>query len=323
MDLFSVQPYPYIPGMHGRDTSKDTALLEKAVTNNIESTAIESILEAAVVGRVGVEYKPLREVPNVVSGDDIKSYLAIIAPLVAALYNDARANLIWEDPWDPYKLSISKLSQATSNDGQSVPNQPDPATAGPNDSNRWNGDTGSAPTMTVNEYADWKNNGTFVDKANPLKIASALRHEAQMSWQEAKMVSSSMMARNIANGPVATEKQLYLDIDDLMHNRVNSAIDRAYNGLMNTADDFREVQALDIDVQKDKDRYVALTGLVPSRSTPSEIPGAQTSSNQWTSTLKYGITAAIVIVVGIAVIKIVPSIFELMSRPSKPLPTPA
>lgn len=235
-------------------------------------------------------FTPVRELPAVTTAADLRSYLDLLSPIITALYNDARKNLVWDDPWNPYKAAIARLWAATAIDRQQVPNQPSP-NPGPSDPNRWDGTFGAAPVFDPNTYHDWNQESAMVQALHPLDKAKALRYEAKGLWQTAKDLSSAMLARNIAAGPVPTEASLWQTIDTLFHVRLPTAITRAYTGLpqaadLGTADDFRELQGLDVDTQRSRASYQGITGRDPGGNYPAFIAGNPSEkSPAWLSSL--------------------------------------
>lgn len=294
MRVFSYKPY----GLHGLDAHKSSRSSVSGLFDKKE------------------EIQPIREEPTLVTHDDVMRYLLdLIFPLIASLRkDDAWVHLAWGNPLELELVAGDDLTAAEAIDGCNATDTPA----------AWNG-TG-CPILTEEEEkeaGEGENSYRITRRANPLWRAKEARSHAWVLLKHAKNLRATAKARKLKIMPLEDDRLLWASINELWK-RANRVFDRV-NSIISTADDFREVQGLDVDMQTRRREYTKSTGLEPTMKLPSHVKGGESkglSQVPWNAIL---IVAGIIgVAVLLSQVKVfVPGFLKSQGPVPTPVPTPA
>lgn len=261
-------------------------------------TVPDYVIGGARVGALfgGSEVKALREEPTIVSFDDLTRYLDLIEPLIKSYWKDTANNLVYANPLGFESDAADALLEANSLDGCD-----DEAFASVT---AWNGET-KCPMLTGDLLSGERkafedSSATFksMQMANPLFKAKFLRNEAFRFLKIARTIRDAAKRRKVSFTPPPPDEVRLSDNADALLKRWKDLFDKTWANRTSwgttgwsTADDFREISGLDVDLQKARLAYTTITGLEPSMDLPSHVKGSESKgvgAIPWTAILIIG-----------------------------------
>lgn len=237
----------------------------------IVSTSVSALVWVGVgaVPAITREVEPLRVEPTVVTRDDVMRYLLdLLFPLIGSLRkDDAWKNLVWGNPLELELSAAEGLLEAESIDGCVATDTP----------SAWDGE-GDCPILSEEEEKEAGEGDTVYrisHRADPLWRAKEARRVALTLIRFARQLRSAAKARKAKSAPIEEDRVLWANINALWK-RAGLIFDRINSSLTTSGDDFREIQGLDVDMQKMRLDYTDLTGLKPTMRLPSRVesPGS-------------------------------------------------
>lgn len=246
-------------------------------------------------------YKPLREMPTVVTYGDARSYLNQVGDLITSFKKDMREYLIVDDAPDDEDKAFAKLESAEQDDKCSVPGLCIDLSGGgracdPQALRLWSGS--GCPTMTEKEWAETSE--VVRDTKRKLSADWRAREKRLQAFQYKERAVRTY--RNAAERKVKPQPQ-DKDVDLWNSVYIKGGLDDRWFGINNditlyaSGDDWKRIQSLDIDLQKARDEYVAITGRKPTANLPTpesavpegKKPAWESGLEQLVTILKWGV----------------------------------
>ena len=274
-------------------------------------------------------YKPLREMPTYITGGDAQSYLNQVGDLITSLKKDMHAYLIVDDAPEDEDKAFAKLESAEKDDGCSVPGlcitlDDGGRSCSPQALRAWNG-TG-CPTMTQQEWLSTSE--TVRDTKRKLSSDWRAREKRLQAFQYKERANKTY--RNAAERKVPPQPQ-DKDVDlwnsiydkgglDERWYKINSDI-----ALYASGDDWKRIQSLDMDMQKARDEFTAITGKKPTVNIPTpesavpegKKPAWESGLEQLVTILKWGVVGIGIYYGGSALLAGAAAVKSVSKAPSK------